>query len=136
MNYQNGVMPTNEWFEKIKAHVDFKDKSVVDYGCAEGIMSILAKDSGSFKVIGIDNKTYPYYEGVDFRQEVIGKQYKADIKIFSMIIHWIGKEETQKQADSKTVIYIFREANSGYNYPTNGCWFPIREELDKFMKGF
>lgn len=137
MNYQNGVMPTNEWFEKIKNHLDFKGKTVVDYGCAEGMMCILSKQAGASRIIGIDNQGnfYPH-KYIDFRKEDIGKKYDSDIKIFSMIIHWIGKEEFLKQIDSQEAVVIFREKNEGYNHPANGVWFPTLDELSDTLKGF
>lgn len=137
MNYQNGVMPTNEWFKIINTHVDFNRKSVVDYGCAEGVMCELAKDAGASKVVGIDNKPIASTRtDIDFIQENIHGKYNADIKIFSMIIHWIGKDEALRQTDSEELVFIYREPNAGYNIPTHGSWFPTLNELRNLFKGY
>ena len=138
-SYQNDVMPTNEWFEKIKAHVDFKGKSVVDYGCAEGIMSKLAKEAGAKYVCAIDNQEhYQPSEGVIFLKADIDERIVyGEIKIFSMIIHWIDKDETLKHIqDCEKAIIIFREKNPGYQIPINGKWFPTLDELDETLDGF
>ncbi len=150
MNYQNGVMPTNEWFEKIKAHVDFKGKNVIDFGCAEGVMSFLALKEGANSVIAIDNQPEMIeqvkfltrdFDNIridlkDLDEASFGIE-ETDIGIFSMIIHWIGNEflvmETMRM--SKVVI-IFRLANDGYAIPTNGIWFPTEEGLDNVMVDF
>lgn len=130
-------MPTNEWFEKIAKHVDFKGKSVIDYGCAEGIMCKHAKQAGATYVLGIDNQQhFQPHEGVVFANEEIGVKQAADIKMFSMIIHWIGKDEFIKHADSSEVVVIFREPNPGYQIPINGKWFPTLQELSVALNGY
>ena len=132
MTYQNGVMPTDKWFEKVKIHVSFDGKSVVDYGCAEGEMCRLSKEAGAIKVTGIDHEHDPKHQGINFVNEKIGKLYNADIKIFSMIIHWIGKEEFLRHLDAKQIIVIYRTPSSGY-IEQNGIFFPTQEELDKLI---
>ena len=138
--YQDGVMPTTEWFEKIKAYVIFKYKTVVDFGCAEGIMCKLAKEAGAYNVIGVDEQEHFIpSEGVQFMHKKITEVEFRNygIGIFSMIIHWIGKEEFIKHANNgKHIIVIFREKNDGYQIPTNGVWFPTQEELDKNLPLF
>ncbi len=152
MNYQTtdheqGVFPTLEWFEKIKAHVDFKDRSVADFGCAQGMMSILAKRNGAAKVVGVDNQG----ENINFAR-ILAKDLDIDfiygniednrsdhydIKILSMIIHWIGFMETLRQSRyTNKLIIIFREANEAYDHPDNGKWFPTLEQLDDTFRGF
>lgn len=133
-------MPTDEWFSKILKYVDFKGKSVIDYGCAEGRMCRLAKDAGARWVTGIDSEaSFELAMDIDFELENI-KDYKPekhDMGIFSMIIHWIGKEETVRQLPAlNTAIIIFREPNEGYQIPQNGKWFPTLKELDKTLSGF
>lgn len=141
MMYQNGVMPTNKWFEKIKAHVDFKEKKVIDIGCAEGIMSKLAKEAGASNVEAIDIKEEHFQPSgeVHFIHGKIEDNLwlSGDVAILSMIIHWIGKEETLRQIQYQdTVVIIFREPNEGYQVPQNGVWFPTLKELSKTFKGF
>ncbi len=134
-------MPTDEWFEKIKAHVDFKDKFVIDYGCAEGIMCYLAREDGANHVIGVDNQgNYDAsLSGIQFIHDYI-EEYGTeinDIGIFSMIIHWVGDKEFRRLAvHSNEVVVVFREPNEGYQVPINGKWFPTEEELDQTMSGF
>jgi len=144
--YQNGVMPTDEWFEKIKAHVDFKGKTVFDYGCAEGIMCKLASEAGAKRVTGIDNQfdkvdkareLTKNCEGVDILgcsiRQVIPLKLGHYIPIFSMIIHWIGKEEFIRLSyNAETIIVVYRTPSSGYEQQ-NGIWFPTQEELDELI---
>lgn len=141
MNYQNGVMPTNEWFEKIKAHVDFKGKCVVDFGAAEGIMSQLAVESGAIWVKAVDNQFHfipsPKVAFINVNIENFSYDKKVDVGIFSMIIHWIDRKELLRQAKNiDTLAIIFREPNEGYQIPQNGKWFPTLEELNKTLNGF
>lgn len=152
MNYQSseeekGVFPTLDWFKAIKPHVDFKDKYVIDFGCCDGVLSILSKKEGAEKVSGIEHEqeklTHASHlaKGLDITWvlEDIKKlpTGKFDIGIFSMIIHWIGKGEVKRWIPfADTFIYIYRQANVFYDHPDNGYWFPTQEELDIFMKGF
>ena len=127
-------MPTDEWFKKIQAHIDFKDKSVIDYGCAEGRMCELAKDAGASKVVGIDeHPVASTRKDIEFVLQRIEGKHGFDIKIFSMIIHWIGKEEFINQLNySKQIVVIYRTPSSGY-IEQNGIFFPTQEELDKLV---
>lgn len=128
-------MPTDEWFKKIQAHIDFKGKSVIDYGCAEGRMCELAKDADANRVVGIDeHPVASTRKDIEFiQQKINGRHDHFDIKIFSMIIHWIGKEEFINQLKySKTIVVIYRTPSSGY-IEQNGIFFPTQEELDKIV---
>lgn len=141
MKYQNGVMPTNEWFSKVQQYVDFKGKTVVDIGCAEGVMAKLAKQAGASNVQAIDNQEEHFEpsDGVEFTHGKIENHLwlSGDIMILSMIIHWIGEKETLRQIENQnTLVIIFREKNHNYEIPTNGVWFPTLEELTNTLKGF
>lgn len=141
VNYQNGVMPTDEWFEKIKAHVDFVSKVVIDFGAAEGIMSNLAVKAGAIWVKAVDNQVHflpsPKVAFINMNIENFGYDKRVDVGIFSMIIHWVGKKELLRQAKNiDTLAIIFREKNPGYQIPINGKWFPTLKELTATLKGF
>lgn len=127
-------MPTDEWFKKIQAHIDFNGKSVIDYGCAEGRMCELAKDAGASRVVGIDeHPVASTRKDIEFILQRIEGKHGFDIKIFSMIIHWIGKEEFINQLNySKEIVVIYRTPSSGY-IEQNGIFFPTQEELDKLV---
>lgn len=143
-----GAFNTLEWFSHITKKVDFKDKDVVDYGCAEGVMSLLAKKSGARKVTGIDKDAERIQQAVDlaikhkldfsfYNQSLCEQKIHADIGIFSLIIHWL--DDPQKDLRGllrridETAVILFREKNSGYQ-KQNGNWFPTLEELDTYMK--
>lgn len=145
--YQNGVMPTNEWFNEIKEHVKFNGKTVLDVGCAEGVMCLLSLKEGAKSVNGIDEQMEMIERAEKLTEEysnvlfIHGKTKdkimvgNADIGIFSMIIHWIGMEEFLRLTKCfKTIVVIFRERNPGYQIPINGKWFPTLQELHSLMK--
>ncbi|MFZ4545142.1 MAG: 50S ribosomal protein L11 methyltransferase [Saprospiraceae bacterium] len=44
--------------------IDFKDKSVFDYGCGTGILAILAAKLGATRVVGVDNE-FPAFESTE-----------------------------------------------------------------------
>ena len=155
MNYQSihsikGVMPTVDWFERIKANVNFKDKTVVDVGSCEGVFSYLIKKEGAKVVMAVEEQEDRMAEAISLFKAtdtpVVCENVKIqqiefkepwDIFFLSMIIHWIGEEEVKKLLPHcNEVVIIFREKNHNYEIPTNGVWFPTVEELDKSMVGF
>lgn len=138
--YQIDTFPTVEWFNEFG--VDWNQKRVVDYGCAEGVMSHLAKEAGASRVLGIDKdikrilQARHDYPGIQFVNTHIEPGDRHDIGIFSMIIHWLdGQEQFRyllKQL-TETAIIVYRKQNDGYRIPENGNWFPTSEELDFFL---
>lgn len=143
-NGSNGSFDTKSWFEPVLKQVDFTGKTVVDYGCAEGVMSLLAHDSGASMVSGVDideerleiaRKLVPSGKFTYARVEAYQKY--SDIGIFSMIIHWLSDPQTDLRNIlhyvEQTAVVIFREANDGYT-PDNGNWFPTLSEIDTYFK--
>lgn len=150
---QIGSFPTLEWFNKIKARVDFQDKIVVDLGCAEGMFCVLARQAGARMVTGIDSseariKTAKQLNSQwGYMNEIIWKNvedYKYpkmyDITIASMILHWLKNPQIElKRIKAKTkekFVIIHRTHNPAYQVPENGLWFPTNEALDIEMDGW
>jgi len=147
---EKGSFPTDKWFEKIASYVDFLNKKVIDYGCSTGMLSILAAYDGA-TVLGIDNEKKHIEKAIKLSNEWGGHAYFAhkeikdmeyptnhDISLFSMIAHWIGKEEVERiiKHTESVLIFIYRPKNDHYQIPENGTWFPTQEELDKVCKDF
>lgn len=115
MNYQTiplpngkiekGLFPTIDWFNRIAAHINFTDKTVLDIGCNNGSYCIQALNNGALHVEGREiNKdflrNFESYMGIwdfnpwqytisvgDIGDKTLFRYY--DIAIFSMVIYWI-----------------------------------------------
>ena len=139
---EQGAFPTAEWFAALMEGVDGALGSVLDVGCAEGVMSRLAVDAGAASVNGIDHNAdriaaaeanrYCVFTVMD-AENVSGSWTTV---ILSMIAHWVGQEETERLAGlaDRHVLVVFRLANDHYE-PANGSWFPTFEEMDEAMFG-
>lgn len=55
MSFGSGVHPTTQMMVQLMKTVDFKGKSVLDFGCGTGILSLLSEQLGASRVLGIDN---------------------------------------------------------------------------------
>lgn len=142
-----GAMPTLEWFDKIKQYVDFKDKTVLDLGCAEGMFSVLARQEGAKMATGIDSDKNRIKVAQDLSAEwgYDNKFHTAtiqdfeyphgyDIVIASLILHWLPNIHNEldriETITGQNFITINRTPNPHYKIPENGMWFPTNEELD------
>ena len=144
-----GVFPTLTWFKIIRSRISFEGQSVMDVGACDGMYSILAKREGAKEVMAVEPEKEKI-EAMRYLSEkwdepltILDTEIKNvrinrhfDILLLPMIIHWIGIPETRRLVSwvQKYVVFIYREANEGYNEPENGVWFPTQKELDKTFK--
>ena len=140
-----GTFDTPRWFRALRDGIDGPLGSVLDVGCAEGVMCALALDDGATAVQGIDHNA----ERIAIaRAQVPGASFldmnAADILtprfrtvILSQIIHWLGADLSRRYfgAAERNLAIVFRPANDHYAIPENGTWFPTFEELDAAVGG-
>jgi len=121
-----GLFATDEWFRRIKKHVDFEGKDFLDIGCCTCSYGIQAVAGGARSVIGVDESAGRISEsrqildtyGVDNielihqRVEDFFPARRYDIAIFSMVIYWIEDAEYHvKRLVDKVdgpAIFVFR----------------------------
>src|SRR5688500_4253838 len=137
-----GTMDTEGWFAAILAGIDGPLGDVLDVGCAEGVMCVLAADAGATEVLGIglhDDRMFAAIEAASHRPNVTIREQMASAHhehhrtvIFSMMAHWLGPGETARFASlaTRNFAVIFRAANDHY-VPENGTWFPTLTEMDR-----
>lgn len=141
-----GTMPTEDWFRALTDGVEGPLGDVLDVGCAEGVMCVLAAQAGATWVTGIglhDDRmaaaltaTEPY-TNIEIREQAASAHdERHDTVVFSMMAHWLGPDETRRFASlaRRWFLIVFREANDHYA-PENGSWFPTFEELDAVISG-
>ncbi len=138
-----GAFPTAEWFAALMEGVDGPLGGVLDVGCAEGVMSRLARDAGAWPVVGIDHNAERIaaageYDGCEFFVMDTADLSSGTFRtvILSMVAHWLGRDETARLARmaERNVLVVFRYANDHYA-SSNGTWFPRLDELDAIMAG-
>ncbi len=141
-----GAMPTKAWFAALLRGIDGPLGDVLDVGCAEGVMCVLAAEAGAAEVLGIglhDDRMFAALEATagypNIRiQEQAASAHDASHRtvIFSMMAHWLGQDETARFARlaTRNFAVIFRTANDHYA-PENGIWFPTLEEMDATVGG-
>lgn len=151
MRYQSGLgsdgtMDTPAWFAALLAGIDGPLGDVLDVGCAEGVMCVLAAQAGADSVLGIglhdDRMTAALEATVNYPQIIIQEQAASAhdsthrTVIFSMMAHWLGPDETARFARlaTRNFAVIFRAANDHYA-PENGSWFPTLAEMDAVVGG-
>lgn len=140
-------MPTRAWFAALLRGIDGPLGTVLDVGCAEGVMCILAAEAGADRVLGIglhddrmaaalaDTAAYP---NIEIREQPASLHEEAHrTVVFSMMAHWLGPDETARFATlaARNFAVIFRTANDHYAIPENGTWFPTLEEMDAVVGG-
>jgi FkbM family methyltransferase len=142
----DGTMDTAAWFAALRAGIDGPLGTVLDVGCAEGVMCVLAAQDGADAVLGIGlhpdslaaarAATAPY-TAVEIREQP-AELYSGSHRtvIFSMMAHWLGEKETARFARlaTRNFAVIFRTANDHYA-DSNGTWFPTLEEMDETVGG-
>lgn len=149
---RRGVFDTPYWYDRMRSHVEVKDKALLDVGCNLGMFGIRALQDGASFVEGIDHDTGVITEAMEIARgyalggsslrHVSVEMYKPkrdfDIILFSMIIHWIGKVQFLRLVGyaKDTVVVIFRSKNDGYSIPANGKWFPTLDSLSQWLHGF
>lgn len=143
---ETGVFSTLEWFSEISKTVDWKGKSVIDLGCAEGMFCVLALNEGAKRAICIDVNPDMIVKAKKLHKEH-GLPYSIyqskaesyyplephDIVIFSMVLHWMDDVyyHFKRLVDCvKEIVCIYRTRNASYKIPDNGKWFPSVNELD------
>lgn len=152
---RRGVFNTPEWFKIINEHVNFKGRSVADFGCAEGVLSLLALKNGAASACLVDHDPNRCRAAQDLMAEHYAKNYmvacapaesfteedapKSDIVILSMIIHWLENpaQETALLANKarRHAVIIYRAPNRAYA-TEHGHWFPSQRVLDALLAGF
>ena len=149
-----GVMPTLDWFDEVSKVVDWKGKSVLDVGCAEGMYSVAVQKKGA-RVVGLDVSPYMVVNAKSLRDEYglrhpvyeskVESYYPLevyDILMFSMILHLMDDVQYhfRRLANSvkDLIVCIYRTKNASYTIPDNGKWFPTINEMDvlAIAKGF
>lgn len=140
-----GIMDTPRWFVALMTGIDGPLGTVLDVGAAEGIMCVLAAQAGATSVLGIglhddrmdaaiiETRAYP---NIEIREaEAHGYSGSHTTVIYSMMAHWLGRDETARFANMATRNFgiVFRLANDHYDRPQNGDWFPTFEELDEVI---
>lgn len=143
---QDGAFPTEDWFSAIRETVSFVDRTVLDVGCSEGVMSALALEAGASFVSAIDASEskveaakrtlsrFPEHKwaATECRAEDLGYMTSADVVIASMVLHWTENpaEIVNRLASfaNRKLVVIFRSDNEGY-LPSHGNWFPTLNEL-------
>lgn len=139
-------MPTGAWFAALLAGIDGPLGDTLDVGCAEGVMCILATEAGADGVLGIGlhddrmasalDATAPY-PTIEIREQAASAHDEPHrTVIFSMMAHWLGRDETARFARlaTRNFAVIFRTANDHYA-PDNGSWFPTLYEMDDTVGG-
>lgn len=141
-----GTMDTERWFAALLRGIDGPLGTVLDVGCAEGVMCVLAARAGATEVLGIglhDDRMFAAIEAASHEPRVRIREQMASAHderhttvIFSMMAHWLGRDETGRFARLATRNFgvIFRTANDHYE-PENGHWFPTLAEMDATVRG-
>lgn len=140
-----GLFPTIEWFEEIKKHVSFEDKSVLDVGCnvfSYGLQAILA---GAMHVTGVDcalncvQQSRIFIDAFNFTNAKVVQceieKYQPvqmyDVVIFSMILHHLKESQDHLKRLSaiakEKVVVIYRHLSEEESEPG---WTPTFDELD------
>jgi hypothetical protein len=142
----DGTMDTAAWFAALRAGIDGPLGTVLDVGCAEGVMCVLAAQDGADAVLGIGlhpdslaaarAATAPYGPSRYVSSRPSCTQGSHRTVIFSMMAHWLGEKETARFARlaTRNFAVIFRTANDHYA-DSNGTWFPTLEEMDETVGG-
>ena len=150
-----GAFPTLHWINEISKVVDWSGKSVIDFGCAEGMFCVAVQQRGASRVIGLDVNPDMIIKAknlhVEHGFEPIIYESKAesyyplevhDILIFSMVLQWMDDVPYHFRRLANCVkdiiVCIYRTRNAAYKIPINGKWFPTKNELDvlAITKGF
>lgn len=146
-----GLFPTDQWFERIAAQVDFNGKTVEDLGCCQFSYGIQALNKGAKSVVGFDNseervrqsdeliKQWNYGDRATVFKDTIETYEKiwdsstlqSDICIWSMILHWLNNPQKHiARLKGKTNVFVYR-------YPQGRAedtgWRPTLDELDAVM---
>lgn len=139
-----GTMDTERWFAALLDGVDGPLGDVLDVGCAEGVMCVLAAKAGAAEVTGIglhDDRMFAAieaakpYPNITIREQAASTHHEPhDTVVFSMMAHWLGPDETLRFAKlaRRNFLVILRTANDHYA-PENGSWFPTLDELDALL---
>jgi hypothetical protein len=139
-----GTMDTEAWFQALLRGIDGPLGDVLDVGCAEGVMCVLAAKAGAAEVTGIglhDDRMFAaieaakQYPNITIREQAASTHHEHhDTVVFSMMAHWLGPDETRRFASlaRRNFAVIFRTANEHYA-PENGSWFPTLAEMDETL---
>lgn len=88
MSFGTGHHATTALMMTIMRELDFKGKTVLDFGTGTGILAILAELLGAQQVLGIDNDSWSYENAV----ENCGRNNTQHIVIQQAILEDLGKE--------------------------------------------
>jgi len=157
MRYPDGTVeigeyPTLEWFEKMKEHIDFEKAVVLDLGCNDGMMSILAREAGAVICTGVDkdgeristakelSTQYGYMNEFFWKKiEEFKFPKRYHVTIASMVLHELEYPVPQldriRPITSHYFVVIYRKASRSYD-KTDGSWFPTEDQMDYVMSGF
>ena len=144
-----GLFPTLEWFNAFAKHIDFKDKTILDVGCASCSYGIEALKLGASYYYGVENdpkmislsneamvkNSFTYKAEIAMSSaECFASEKTYDVVIFSMIMHWLNDAEkhVKRIADMSTnhIVFLYR-----YQWPdgTEHGYRPTIEELNALL---
>ena len=89
MSFGTGHHATTALMMTIMRELDFKGKTVLDFGTGTGILAILAELLGAQQVLGIDNDSWSYENAV----ENCGRNSTRNILIQQAVLEDLGKEQ-------------------------------------------
>lgn len=78
----------NEMWDIISQHVDFEDKSVLDFGCGPGDFVVRASNSGAKSVLGIDRSLAACLDAQQYAtEELKSPEQRKHVTFKSLDIH-------------------------------------------------
>lgn len=124
-----GVYDTPLFFSKILPHLSLGNKSVIDYGCGEGMYTVLAHKRGAFSTTGVDENPESFSpvlhrdHGIDYSVvDLWGRPHLVDLENLCHI--------TLGQIIDPDAIHVWNSLVSGeFGISFNGDIVRLIEEL-------
>ncbi|PZF73469.1 50S ribosomal protein L11 methyltransferase [Taibaiella soli] len=85
MSFGTGHHSTTQLMMQEMAEIDFKGKSVFDFGSGTGILAILAEQMGASEVIGIDNDEWSYENAIENAEQNKCKNVKIMLGTIDLV---------------------------------------------------
>ena len=71
-----GKSENKKFWERLGGKPNFENKTVLDFGCGHGALSVEIAESGAKKVLGVDLEE----ENIDFAKENLEKNFSSLLK--------------------------------------------------------